>query len=70
MTEYTALREEDGRTYIVPIQDDELKIKGIGRFAPNAVLEGIENGQRVTIGQKVLTRVEVGLPELRKGMKR
>ena len=70
MTEYTALREEDGRTYIVPIQDDELKVKGIGRFAPKPLLEGIQNGERVTIGQKVLTRVEVGLPELRKGMKR
>jgi len=70
MTEYTALREEDGRTYIVPIQDDELKVKGIGRFAPKPLLEGIQNGERVIIGQKVLTRVEVGLPELRKGMMR
>ena len=70
MTEYTALREEDGRTYIVPIQDDELKIRGLGRFVPKPLLENVEYGERITIGQKVLTRVEVGLPELRKGMKR
>ena len=70
MTEYTALREEDGRTYIVPIQDDELKIRGLGRFVPKPLLENVECGERITIGQKVLTRVEVGLPELRKGMKR
>ena len=70
MTEYTALREEDGRTYIVPLQEDELKIKGIGRFSPIKILAGVNKGDRVTIGQKVLTCVEVGLPELRKGMKR
>ena len=70
MTEYTALREADGRTYIVPLQEDELKIKGIGRFPPIKTLDGVNNGDRVTIGQKVLTRVEGGLPELRKGMKR
>ena len=70
MTEYTALREEDGRTYIVPLQEDELKIKGIGRFSPIKVLADVKKGDRVTIGQKVLTCVEVGLPELRKGMKR
>jgi tRNA (adenine57-N1/adenine58-N1)-methyltransferase len=70
MQEYTALREEDGRTYIVPIQDEELKIKGLGRFAPKPLLNGVADGDRVSIGQKVLTRVEVGLPELRKGMKR
>jgi tRNA (adenine57-N1/adenine58-N1)-methyltransferase len=70
MQEYTALREEDGRTYIVPVQDEELKIKGLGRFAPKPLLDGVIDGDRVTIGQKVLTRVEVGLPELRKGMKR
>ena len=70
MTEFTALREEDGRTYIVPLQNDELKIKGIGRFAPNEILEGVGLGERLTIGQKILTRVEIGLPELRKGMKR
>lgn len=70
MKQYTALREEDGRTYIVPIQDDELKIRGLGRFAPKPLLEGISDGDRITIGQKVLTRVQVGLPELRKGMKR
>ena len=70
MTQYTALREEDGRTYIVPIQDDELKIRGLGRFAPKPLLENVANGERVTIGQKVLTIVELGLRELRKGMKR
>ena len=70
MTRYTALREDEGRTYIVPLQDEQIKIKGIGRFSPNEILKTTQNGERVTIGQKVLTRVEVGLPELRKGMKR
>ncbi|MED6297385.1 MAG: methyltransferase domain-containing protein [Candidatus Thermoplasmatota archaeon] len=70
MTEFTALREDDGRTYIVPLQDEQIKIKGIGRFSPMEVLKSTQNGERVTIGQKVLTKVKVGLPELRKGMKR
>ena len=70
MTEFTALREDDGRTYIVPLQDEQIKIKGIGRFSPMEVLKSTQNGERVTIGQKVLTKVEVGHPELRKGMKR
>ncbi|MDP6899322.1 MAG: hypothetical protein QGF94_00610 [Candidatus Thalassarchaeaceae archaeon] len=68
--QYTALREADGRTYIVPMIDEEIKIKGIGRFNPNSTLDGTSNGDRVTIGQKALTRTEPGLPELRKGMKR
>ncbi|MEE2758547.1 MAG: methyltransferase domain-containing protein [Candidatus Thermoplasmatota archaeon] len=70
MTKYVALREDDGRTYIVPLHDEQIKIKGIGRFCPAEILETTQDGERVTIGQKVLTRVEVGLPELRKGMKR
>ena len=70
MAKYTALREDDGRTYIVPLQDEEIKVKGIGRICPTKVLENTSDGERVTIGQKVLTRIEVGLPELRKGMKR
>ena len=70
MTRFTALREDDGRTYIVPLQEEQIKIKGIGRFSPTEILKSTKDGERVTIGQKVLTRVEVGLPELRKGMKR
>ena len=65
MTKFTALREDDGRTYIVPLQDEQIKIKGIGRFSPTEILKSTKDGERITIGQKVLTRVEVGLPELR-----
>ena len=50
-------------TYIVPLQDEQIKIKGIGRFSPTEILKSTKDGERVTIGQKVLTRVEVGLPE-------
>ncbi len=67
---YVALRESDGRTYIIPLTDEETKIKGIGRFNPAETLSGTANGSRITIGQKVFTRVDAGLPELRKGMKR
>ncbi len=67
---FVALRESDGRTYIIPFIDEEIKIKGIGRFRPTELLTDTANGSRITIGQKIFTRVEPGLPELRKGMKR
>lgn len=67
---YAALRQNDGRTYIIPLIDEDTKIKGVGRFKPAEILAGTKNGSRITIGQKVFTRVEAGLPELRKGMKR
>tara|TARA_B100001996_G_C18660717_1_gene592969 strand:- start:119 stop:895 length:777 start_codon:yes stop_codon:yes gene_type:complete len=70
MVNYTALKEEDGRTYIVPLQDEDVKIKGLGRFSPNQILADSNYGDRIAIGQKMLTKVKVGLPELRKGMRR
>jgi tRNA (adenine57-N1/adenine58-N1)-methyltransferase len=70
MTAFTALREADGRTYIVPLETGAIKVRGIGRFDPMKVLEGTVDGDRVQIGQKVFTRIAAGLPELRRGMKR
>jgi tRNA (adenine57-N1/adenine58-N1)-methyltransferase len=70
MTKYTALREADGRTYIIPLQSTALKIKGIGRFNPEEVLGETEDGDRIQIGQKTFTRIRPGLHELRKGMRR
>ena len=70
MTEYTALIEADGRTYIVPLEAGQIKVRGIGRFDPAEKLAGTAEGDRVQIGQKVFTRAAAGLPELRQGMKR
>lgn len=70
MTKYTALREADGRTYIIPLQSTALKVKGIGRFNPEEVLGETEDGDRIQIGQKTFTRIRPGLHELRKGMRR
>ncbi|MDP6906715.1 MAG: hypothetical protein QF440_04790 [Candidatus Thalassarchaeaceae archaeon] len=69
-SQFIALRESDGRTYIVPLSDKEVKVKGIGRFNPNSVLNESKIGDRIVIGQKAFTLFNAGLPELRKGMKR
>jgi len=68
--EHTALIGEDGRTWVIPLVDEEIKEKGVGRFVPNEVLADTSIGDRLTIGTKVFTRAHVALPELRRGMVR
>ena len=67
---WMALREDDGRAYLVNNVPGEVKIKGLGRFDPSVLLEGYSLGDRITIGQKSLTIVEAALPEARRNMNR
>jgi len=67
---WVALREDDGRAYLVNNVPGEVKIKGLGRFDPSTLLEGFSLGDRITVGQKSLTIVEAALPEARRNMNR
>ena len=67
---WVALREDDGRAYLVNNVPGEVKIKGLGRFNPSVLLEGYSLGDRITVGQKSLTIVEAALPEARRNMNR
>jgi len=67
---WMALREDDGRAYLVNNVPGEVKIKGLGRFDPSVVFEGYSLGDRITVGQKSLTIVEAALPEARRNMNR
>ena len=67
---WVALREDDGRAYLVNNVPGEVKIKGLGRFDPSVLMEGYSLGDRITVGQKSLTIVEAALPEARRNMNR
>ncbi len=67
---WVALREDDGRAYLVNNVPGEVKIKGLGRFDPSVLLEGYSFGDRITVGQKSLTIVQAALPEARRNMNR
>ena len=67
---WVALREDDGRAYLVNNVPGEVKIKGLGRFDPSVLLEGYSLGDRITVGQKSLTIVQAALPEARRNMNR
>ena len=67
---WVALREDDGRAYLVNNVPGEVKIKGLGRFDPSMLLEGYSLGDRITVGQKSLTIVQASLPEARRNMNR
>ena len=67
---WVALREDDGRAYLVNNVPGEVKIKGLGRFHPSMLLEGYSLGDRITVGQKSLTIVQAALPEARRNMNR
>ncbi|DAC52402.1 MAG TPA: hypothetical protein HA340_00180 [Candidatus Thalassarchaeaceae archaeon] len=65
-----ALREEEGRVYLIRIEDREIKIKGIGRINPARALKDAEIGSTITLGQKEFLVLKPGLRELTLGMHR
>ncbi len=67
---FTALREDDGRVHIIPLTDEEMRIKGVGRINPIRDLADSEDGERLTIGQKSFLRLLPSLPEIRAGLRR
>ena len=68
--EWLALREDDGRAYLLRRVAGEVKVKGLGRFDAEELLRGYSVGDRITVGQKSLTIVDPSLPEARRNMAR
>ena len=68
--DWVALREDDGRAYLVNRKAGELKIKGLGRFNCKELLGSHSIGDRIKVGQKSLTIVDAALPEARRNMSR
>ena len=67
---WAVLVEENGKTYVVELVDQQQKIKGLGVFNPHQALHNTPIGQSVVIGQKELKRMPARLPELSRGMVR
>ena len=68
--EWAVLVEENGKTYVVELVDQQVKIKGLGVFNPHQTLATVATGERVEIGQKEVKRAAARLPELSRGMVR
>jgi len=68
--DWLALREDDGRAYLLRRAPGEIKIKGLGRFDAEELLKGYSVGERIRVGQKSLTIVNPSLPEARRNMAR
>jgi tRNA (adenine57-N1/adenine58-N1)-methyltransferase len=68
--DWVALREDDGRAYLLQKKSGEVKVKGLGRFDSGELLEGYSIGDRIKVGQKSLTIVKAALPEARRNMVR
>jgi tRNA (adenine57-N1/adenine58-N1)-methyltransferase len=69
-SDWVALREDDGRAYLLHKIPGEVKVKGLGRFDVTELLEGYKIGDRITVGHKSLTIVKAALPEARRNMAR
>jgi len=67
-SQWVALREDDGRAYLLQNKPGEIKVKGLGRFDAMQLLDGYSIGERITVGQKSLTIVQAALPEARRNM--
>jgi tRNA (adenine57-N1/adenine58-N1)-methyltransferase len=65
---WVALREDDGRAYLLNRVAGEVKVKGLGRFDVGQLLGGYSVGERIMVGQKSLTIVDAALPEARRNM--
>ncbi|RZD52877.1 MAG: hypothetical protein CXT64_03820 [Methanobacteriota archaeon] len=66
--DWVALREDDGRAYLLDRAAGEVKVKGLGRFDTGQLLNGYSVGDRIMVGQKSLTIVDAALPEARRNM--
>ncbi len=49
--EWVALREDDGRAYLLRRAPGEVKVKGLGRFDAEQLLNGYSIGDRISVGQ-------------------
>ena len=62
--------EAEGKVHIVELISGVRKIKGLGVLDAFETFSKINYGEEVLVGQKVLTRVPLRLPEMSKGMLR
>mgnify|MGYP001169295507 FL=1 len=69
-TEWVALEEEGGKIFFLQLIDEMVKIKGLGVLNPIDTIGDCEVGEKIIIGQKILTKLNPRLPELYRGMKR
>ena len=67
---WVALEEESGKIFLVEMVNEVAKIKGLGVFNPTETIGNAEIGEKIVIGQKILTKLNPRLPELYKGMRR
>ena len=70
MAEYAVLMEKEGRIHVVQVTDEVVKYKGLGMLNSATLLDNVEVGEEVLVGQKYLTRMPANLPELISGMAR
>ena len=70
MPAVVALVAEDGRTWTVDVEDESIKIKGLGVFNPVKILTDHAMGSDVILAGKKLTILPAGLTEMRRGMLR
>ena len=69
-TEWVALEEEGGKIFVFQLIDEMVKIKGLGVLNPIDTIGDSKVGDKIIIGQKILTKLNPRLPELYRGMKR
>jgi len=69
-TQWSAFIEGDGKVHIVELIAGVRKIKGLGVLDAIDTFSKANIGEEVLVGQKILTRVPLRLPELSKGMLR
>ncbi|MBT60726.1 MAG: hypothetical protein CMA63_04140 [Euryarchaeota archaeon] len=62
--------EEAGKVHVVELLPEVRKVKGLGVLDAHKLLSPINIGEQVLVGQKVLTRLPMRLPEMSKGMLR
>ena len=61
--DWVALREDDGRAYLLQKKSGEVKVKGLGRFDSKQLLEGHSIGERIQVRQKTHTIVKATHPQ-------
>ena len=69
-TQWSVFIEGDGKVHVVELATGVRKIKGLGVLDAFETFSKIKIGEEVLVGQKILTRVPLRLPELSKGMLR
>lgn len=68
--QWSVFVEAEGKVHIIELISGVRKIKGLGVLDALETFSEINYGEEVLVGQKVLTRVPLRLPEMSKGMLR